>query len=149
MKGTNGGTTRRTFLDYVLRGGFGGLLVAIFYPVIRYLIPPAVAEPGARSVVLDPEDPEQVDPETRVFALGNRPAILVPAVGGGYRAFDAICTHLACTVRWKADTQQIWCPCHNGLFDRNGRNVPGTPPPSPLEELTLVVRPDGQLLVRR
>jgi len=141
--------TRRSFLDLALYGGLAGLFGAIFYPVIRYLVPPARGEPGARSVTLDPEDPAQVDPETRVFALGNQPGILVRGPGGEWKAFSATCTHLSCTVRYKADTKQIWCPCHNGFFDLNGRNLPGSPPPRPLEEYRVSVRDDGTVVVRK
>ena len=141
--------SRRSILDFALGGGFAALGAAVVYPLIRYLIPPKGADPGARSVVLDPEDPAQVHPETRIFVFGNKPGILVRGPGGGWRAFSAVCTHLSCTVRYKADTQQIWCPCHNGFFDLNGRNLPGSPPPSPLEEYPVMERPDGTLLVRK
>jgi cytochrome b6-f complex iron-sulfur subunit len=142
-------SSRRSFLDRILGLGFAGLAAAVLYPVIRYLVPPARGEPGARSVVLDPTNPDQVDPETRVFVFGNKPGILVRGPAGEWKAFSAICTHLSCTVRYKADTHQIWCPCHNGMFDLNGRNLPGTPPPKPLEEFRVSERPDGTVVVRR
>jgi Rieske Fe-S protein len=141
--------SRRTFLDYVLYGGTAGLAAAILYPVARYLVPPDRGGPGTRSLVLDPNDPAQVDPETRVFVFGNEPGILVRGPGGEWKAFSGVCTHLSCTVRFKADTNQIWCPCHNGLFDLNGRNVPGTPPPRPLAEFRVSERPDGKLVIRK
>jgi Rieske Fe-S protein len=141
-------TSRRSFLDWVLGGGFAGLSAAVLYPVVRYLVPPR-GEPGARSVVIDPADPEQVDPETRVFVFGNQPGILVRGPGGDWRAFSAVCTHLSCTVRYKADVNQIWCPCHNGYFDLNGINLPGSPPPRPLDEFKVNEREDGKLVVRK
>lgn len=141
--------SRRSFLDWVLRGGFAALAAAVFYPVFRYLVPPAKAEPGAKSVTLDPQNPAEVDPETKVFVIGDEPGILVKGPGGEWKAFSAICTHLSCTVRFKADTSQIWCPCHNGLYDLNGRNLPGSPPPRPLPEFKVQARPDGTLVVRR
>ena len=54
------------------------------------------------------------------------------AADGELRAFSAVCTHLDCTVQYKADTSQIWCACHNGFYDMTGKNVAG-PPPKPLE----------------
>ena len=86
--------SRRSFLDLVIGLGFTGLAVSVLYPVARYLIPPVRGGPGTRSVVLDPDDPEQVDPETGIFVLGNRPGILVRGNGGEWKAFSAICTHL-------------------------------------------------------
>ena len=50
---------------------------------------------------------------------------------GNYRALSATCTHLGCIVQYRSDLQEIWCACHNGLYDLNGRNISG-PPPRPL-----------------
>jgi Rieske Fe-S protein len=33
-------------------------------------------------------------------------------------------------VQYKDDTKQIWCACHNGIYDLKGRNVSGPPPRS-------------------
>jgi len=147
-----GGTalrSRRSFLDVLLGAGFVGLGAATLYPVLRYLVPPDRRSPGARSVVLDPGDPEQVDPETGIFVFGNGPGILIHGPGGEWRAFNAVCTHLSCTVRFRADLNRIWCPCHNGYYDLNGLNVPGTPPPRPLEEYRVHARGDGRLVIRK
>jgi len=58
------------------------------------------------------------------------------------KAFSAVCTHLGCTVQYRKDFQHIWCACHNGHFDLNGRNIAG-PPPTPLEEYQVVARADS------
>ncbi|MDO8682665.1 MAG: Rieske 2Fe-2S domain-containing protein [Armatimonadota bacterium] len=42
-----------------------------------------------------------------------------------------ICTHLGCGVRWDQSRNAFLCPCHTGVFDRNGNVVSG-PPPRPL-----------------
>lgn len=42
------------------------------------------------------------------------------------------CTHLGCTVNWKAETQQFVCPCHDAQFSIDGA-VLGGPPPRPLD----------------
>jgi len=42
-------------------------------------------------------------------------------------------------VQYRPETQQIWCPCHNGCYDLNGRNV-GGPPPRPLPAFDVEVR---------
>ena len=71
-----------------------------------------------------------------IFRFGGRPGILIRTPEGELRAFSAVCTHLDCTVQYKADTAQIWCACHNGFFDLNGSVVAG-PPPRPLERFTV------------
>ena len=52
---------------------------------------------------------------------------------------SATCTHLSCTVQYRADVQQVWCACHNGMYDLNGRNISG-PPPRPLEAFDVNVK---------
>jgi cytochrome b6-f complex iron-sulfur subunit len=60
---------------------------------------------------------------------------------GTVKAFSKICTHLGCEVQWQADKQQFYCPCHEGFFDANGKNIAG-PPPRPLDEYQVTVKDD-------
>ena len=64
---------------------------------------------------------------------------MIRSLDGELHAFSAVCTHLECTVQFKADTSQIWCACHNGLYDLAGHVVSG-PPPRSLERLAVNVR---------
>jgi Rieske Fe-S protein len=65
----------------------------------------------------------------------------VKTPGGELRAFSARCTHLDCTVQYREDLNHIWCACHNGHFDLNGKNIAG-PPPEPLQAFEVNVRGD-------
>jgi Rieske Fe-S protein len=58
-----------------------------------------------------------------------------------------VCTHLNCTVQYRADLSHIWCACHNGHFDLNGKNIAG-PPPRPLEAFAVNARGD-QIVVTK
>ena len=80
--------------------------------------------------------------------FGAAPAIVVRLATGELRAFSAVCTHLSCTVQYRSDLSQIWCACHNGHYDLNGRNVSG-PPPRPLEPYDVSVRNEQIVLTRR
>jgi Rieske Fe-S protein len=55
------------------------------------------------------------------------------------RAFNALCTHIDCTVKYRADKGDIFCACHEGVYDLNGRNISG-PPPRPLEVYKVTLR---------
>jgi Rieske Fe-S protein len=132
--------TRRSFLDALLGCSFVSTLGAIVYPVWRYLIPPPSGEPATASVVA--AQAAQVKPNSGlVFRFGSKPALLLRTPEGELRAFDAVCTHLECTVQYKTDTGQIWCACHDGLYDLAGNVVSG-PPPRALERLTVNQRGD-------
>jgi Rieske Fe-S protein len=54
--------------------------------------------------------------------------------GQNFTVFDATCTHLGCSVHWKEDENHFACPCHAGIFNREGEVVEG-PPPRPLVKL--------------
>jgi len=45
------------------------------------------------------------------------------------------CTHLGCTVNWKADADAYLCPCHDAKFSKDGKVLDG-PPPRPLDTYT-------------
>ncbi|MFL5742250.1 MAG: ubiquinol-cytochrome c reductase iron-sulfur subunit [Flavisolibacter sp.] len=45
-------------------------------------------------------------------------------------AFSAHCTHLGCPVRWEAGAQLFMCPCHGGVYYKDGSVAAGPPPKS-------------------
>jgi Rieske Fe-S protein len=120
------------------------LAAAVVYPVVRYLIPPAVTESEVSSVTLPFTTAEMAPNSGRIFKFGNQPGIIIRTPGGEFRAFSARCTHLDCTVQYRDDLAEIWCACHNGHYDLTGRNIAG-PPPNPLSAYDVRLR--GQQIV--
>lgn len=49
-------------------------------------------------------------------------------------AFSAHCTHLGCPVRWEDKAQLFMCPCHGGVYYKDGTVAAG-PPPKPLTQI--------------
>ena len=138
---------RRRFVNWFLGTSVGAFLLAMLYPVSRYLVPPEVGESTAGTVTL-PLKPDDVKPNTgQIFKFGSRPGIIVRTASGELRAFSAVCTHLNCTVQYRADVSHIWCACHNGHYDLNGKNVEG-PPPRPLDSFVVNVR-GNQIVVSK
>lgn len=132
---------RRGFLDAVLSFGFVSTAIAVVYPISRYLVPPVSGESETASVVVGTR--ADLQPNTgQIFKFGTIPGLLVVDPQGEMRAFNAVCTHLGCTVQYKPDTSQIWCACHNAFYDLAGNVVSG-PPPRPLERLTVRLRGEG------
>jgi len=130
----------RRLVNYLLGTSLGATVIAALYPVIEFLIPPPVAEAPQSSVVAASANELQPN-SAKIFKFGTRPGVLVRTAEGGYRAFSETCTHLECTVQYRADAQHIWCACHNGHYDLNGKNIAG-PPPRPLEQYTVNIRGD-------
>lgn len=50
-------------------------------------------------------------------------------------ALSSVCPHLGCRVHWEPHNKRFFCPCHNGVFDPEGRPVSG-PPKSAEQELS-------------
>ena len=46
-------------------------------------------------------------------------------------AFSVDCTHLGCPVRWLPQADLFMCPCHGGVYYKDGKVAAG-PPPKPL-----------------
>ena len=56
-------------------------------------------------------------------------------------AFAANCTHLGCPVRWEAKAELFMCPCHGGVYYKDGTVAAG-PPPKPLTKYEVRVYKD-------
>ncbi len=134
-------SSRRGFVNWLLGTGFGAMAVWMLYPVIRYLIPPTSGEPSVANVTVPWKLAEIKANSGRIFRFGSLPGILIKTPAGELRAFTAVCTHLNCTVQYREEKQDIWCACHNGVYDLNGKNVSG-PPPRPLEPYKVYVKGD-------
>ena len=80
--------------------------------------------------------------------FGSTPAIVVRTAAGELKAFEGTCTHLACTVQYRTDLEHIWCACHNGHYDLNGKNIAG-PPPRPLTTYDANVQGDEIVISRK
>jgi cytochrome b6-f complex iron-sulfur subunit len=63
-------------------------------------------------------------------------------------ALKPVCTHLGCTVEWKADKNLFVCPCHGSQFDAVGRAVQG-PAKRSLPLATVIVKQNQIRLVDR
>ena len=133
-----GKLTRREFIHFLLGGGVLAFLGSTFYPILRYLLPPAGTEVSVSNVVAAKAG--ELSPNSgKIFRFGDKPALLILTEQGTYKAFSAVCTHLNCTVQYHPESRGILCACHNGHYDLNGQVVSG-PPPRPLETFKVVQR---------
>lgn len=56
-------------------------------------------------------------------------------------AFAVNCTHLGCPVRWEQKADLFMCPCHGGVYFRDG-SVASGPPPKALNRYMVRVEKD-------
>src|SRR5437868_11336752 len=132
---------RRYFVNSLLGSGVVATAASIFYPILKFVIPPPdSAESAVMSVSVG--RPDAIPPNSgTIFKFGGEPGLLIRSAEGELRAFSARCTHLNCTVQYDAGERSIICACHGGQFDLNGKNIAG-PPPRPLTAYSVNVRGD-------
>jgi menaquinol-cytochrome c reductase iron-sulfur subunit len=132
--------------------GIAAALVGV--PILGFLLSPLVRKPPKIWRPVGTLDQFPVGTTTRVIFLDASP---LPWAGVTARtaawlrreseeefiAFAINCTHLGCPVRWLPDANLFMCPCHGGVYYKDGRVAAG-PPPKPLPRYPVRVR-DGQV----
>jgi Rieske Fe-S protein len=138
--------SRRRWLSGLLATSLGATLASFLYPVVRYLVPPVTSEPSLSELELPFKASELIANSARIVPFGGKPVLVFRTSTGEVKALTATCTHLACTVQYRPERSDIWCACHNGVYNSQGVNVSG-PPPRPLTALNVYVR--GEKIVLR
>jgi len=137
--------------------GIGGLVGLRFgVPAVAYIAGPALKNQQAQAwMKLGPTSKVELGtPTLFTFTIQTQTGWIITAQevsvyvlstdGRTFIAMSNICTHLGCHIRWIAEENHFFCPCHNGVFDITGNVVSG-PPPRPLNRFDVKVE-DGQLL---
>jgi len=132
MKNNNG---RRNFLSWLTGLGSVAFLGSIIYPAYKFIVPPESGEANVSQVKLPftRSEIENDEKKAKTFKFGRKLGIIILTGEGELKAMAATCTHLDCTVQHRPDLGIIWCSCHNGRYDLDGKNISG-PPPQPLEK---------------
>jgi menaquinol-cytochrome c reductase iron-sulfur subunit len=134
--------SRRGFLEKLCLalGGVCGLILGV--PVVGFIVAPLFRKaPRPWVTVGKLADFEVgktvsvtiVDPSSLSWAgITARSAAWLRRVSDTeFIAFSVHCTHLGCPVRWMQDAELFMCPCHGGVFYKNGTVAAG-PPQAPL-----------------
>ncbi|WLR43725.1 ubiquinol-cytochrome c reductase iron-sulfur subunit [Bacillus carboniphilus] len=153
--------SRRQFLNYTLTGVGGFMASAALMPMVRFALDPVLKDysggdfvaTGTKvdDITTEPVSVDFVVEQVDAWYESDEPksAWVYKDDNGEIVALSPICQHLGCTVNWNGDSanqNMFFCPCHNGLYKKNGKNVEGTPPPSPLLKYETKVK-DGILLL--
>ena len=149
--------SRRNFMQTAI-WGIGGLIgIGFGAPAIAYIAGPALKNQQVQAWMrLGPTSKVELGTptlfsftiQTQTGWIVNSEEISVYVLSTDGRSFIAmsnICTHLGCHIRWIAEQNHFFCPCHNGVFDKSGNVVSG-PPPRPLTRYDVKVE-NGELFV--
>lgn len=133
---------RRSFL-YKVVGGLAGLAgLAVLIPGLGFFLAPFVKKSRERWQPVGKVGDFKVGSTTQVSFVDSSPlpwagviaktaAWLRSNPDGSFTAFSVNCTHLGCPVRWESGAELFMCPCHGGVYTKDGE-VAGGPPPRPL-----------------
>lgn len=80
--------------------------------------------------------------QAREFIDGRGRKGIIINHAGQVKAFSKICTHLGCEIEWNDQSKHFYCPCHEGFFAADGRNIKG-PPPRPLDEFKVTLKDEN------
>jgi menaquinol-cytochrome c reductase iron-sulfur subunit len=149
--------SRRQFLKTATAAIGAAIAAGFAFPAVVYLIGPVLKRQEAEVwIPLGPTNKVEPGTPTLFRATVERQTGWITATeeltvyvltenGRDYTAMSNICTHLGCRVRWIDGRQEFFCPCHNGVFDKQGLVVSG-PPPRPLDQYPTKVE-DGQIFI--
>jgi menaquinol-cytochrome c reductase iron-sulfur subunit len=146
----NEDVSRRTFLT-TITVAIGALISAgLGIPAVAYIVGPALQRAQEQEwIPLGSTSKVELGTPTLFKANVERKTgwitdeqelsvYLLTEDGRDYVAMSNICTHLGCRVRWIDEQGQFFCPCHSGVFAKDGSVLAG-PPPRPLDRYDVKV----------
>ncbi len=148
---------RRQFLRKLSLGLVGLASVVVAIPIVGFLLGPLLSRiPDAwRTVGAVDEFPigstikvSFLDPSPLAWAgvTAQTAAWLRRDAADKFTAFAVNCSHMGCPVQWLPNADLFMCPCHGGVYYRDGRVAAG-PPPRPLSKYQVRIR-DSQVEIR-
>jgi menaquinol-cytochrome c reductase iron-sulfur subunit len=136
-------------------GGLCATIVAV--PVVGFVIAPLFRKPTGKWIAVGKVEEFQIgqtinvpfpDPSPLPWAgITSRSAAWLRRDGNdAFTAFSVNCTHMGCPVRWLPKAELFMCPCHGGVYYKDGTVAAG-PPPQPLFRYEVRVN-NGQVEIK-
>ncbi|MDX1921127.1 MAG: Rieske (2Fe-2S) protein [Candidatus Caenarcaniphilales bacterium] len=136
---------RRNFMGTVIGAATAAYAAGIGFVIYRYLstgITDSSQLDAIKKIKVDGAE-ALANNSFKMFKFGSKPGLLIKDSSGKLSAFNAICSHLGCTVSYQPDNKRIFCACHGGVYNpETGKNISG-PPPEPLKVYKVLVEADG------
>lgn len=139
-------SSRRDALGAASVAVASGAAALAAWPVGRYLAAPGLPTARAPSRVEVCADAQLAPGQMRLARAADATIAVLRRHDGTLVAFVASCTHLGCTVRFRADKDDLHCGCHGATFDPATGAPRSGPAVSPLGSIPVEVR-DGRIFV--
>ena len=150
--------TRRHFFERVSIA-LGAVCAAIIgLPIVGFIVAPLFSRKPEQWISLGKTDNFEIGKTVNVTFNDPSPlpwAGITAKTGAWLRredetsfiAFSVNCTHLGCPVRWLGDAELFMCPCHGGVYYKDG-SVAAGPPPHPLFRYEVRVEKNGEVKIK-
>lgn len=140
-------TSRRKFLERMVIGLGSVTAMVLAVPLVAFLLAPVLKRRAPRWQSVGLVEQFKLGETVKVTYLD---AAQLPWAGyaaqsaawlsrdqdGSFLALSSYCTHTGCPVRWERGAELFLCPCHGGVFRRDGTVAAGPPPrPLPLHQI--------------
>ena len=135
--------SRRQFLNVAINGVGAAMTAIIAIPVAGYFMDPVLrAASGAAGTWVRLAAASELTDLPKKFTVSAEKIegfmkqkvaadVYVYKKGDTAVAMSNTCQHLGCPVAYTDSDQKFHCPCHGGVYDKEGTNI-GGPPPRPL-----------------
>lgn len=149
--------TRRRFFEKISIALGGVCAVILGVPLVGFVISPLFRKLKDTWITVGRIDDFEInrtvrvplsDPSSLPWAgvTAKSAAWLRRESNGEFIAFSIHCTHMGCPVRWLPDAELFMCPCHGGVYYKDGTVAAG-PPPQPLVRYEVRVT-NGQVEIK-
>ena len=134
--------SRRRFLEKLSISLVGLCTAIVGVPIVGFIVAPLFRKPPQKWVTLGNVSDFQIGKTVTVSVVDSSslPWAGITAKNAvwlrrdsdtSFVVFSANCTHLGCPVRWIDGAELFMCPCHGGVYYKDG-SVAAGPPPKPL-----------------
>jgi menaquinol-cytochrome c reductase iron-sulfur subunit len=140
--GESDSVSRRNFFSTLCIGLSGLCALILGVPLVGFILAPLFQKTRQQWITIGKVADFEIGKTVNVAFTDSSPlpwagitarsaAWLRRASETEFIAFSVNCTHLGCPVRWLAEAELFMCPCHGGVYYKDGTVAAG-PPPHPL-----------------
>jgi menaquinol-cytochrome c reductase iron-sulfur subunit len=134
--------SRRRFFEVLCIGLSGVCALILGVPLVGFVLGPLFRKTPEKWITLGKTGDFEIGKTVNVNFVDPSPlawsgitarnaAWLRRETATEFIAFSVNCTHLGCPIRWLPDAELFMCPCHGGVYYKDGTVAAG-PPPHPL-----------------
>lgn len=118
--------SRREFLSWAVMGGALAAAYGLITLYVGRFLYPVKKKARVRAIFVTTKSALKPG-KPLAWTAPNGQKVLIHQVEKELLALSNVCPHLGCKVNWEQVNDRFFCPCHAGVFDKNGIAIAGPP----------------------